>query len=212
MSVTQSELALFVRDALTRGVRREEIAAALDKAGWRREQVRDALAAYAEVDFVVPVPRPRPYVSARDAFLYLVLFSTLGLSAWHLGILLFNLIDLLIPDPAQPWGEYRAMGIRWSVSVLVVAFPLYLYLARKTSREVAEDPARRASRVRKWLTYVTLFVAALAILGDVVALIYQFLSGDLTVPLLLKILVVALIAVPIFLFYLRDVSSDEGEG
>ncbi|MDX5362479.1 MAG: hypothetical protein LPL13_14335, partial [Alphaproteobacteria bacterium] len=106
MSATRSELALFVRDALARGARRDEIASALDKAGWSREQVRDALAAYAEVDFAVPVPRPRPYVSARDAFVYLVLFSTLGLSAWHLGILLFNLIDLLIPDPARPWGEY----------------------------------------------------------------------------------------------------------
>ena len=96
--------------------------------------------------------------------------------------------------------------------MLVVAFPLYLYLAAKTSAEVAAEPVRRASRIRKWLTYMTLFVAALTITGDLVALIYQFLTGELTVRILLKVVTVAVIAGAVFLYYLRSVSGDGPEG
>ena len=42
------------------------------------------------------VPKPRPYVSAREAFLYFVLFMLLGIVAWNLGSLLFALIDTAV--------------------------------------------------------------------------------------------------------------------
>ena len=60
-----------------RGIRWAHIAEALLRAGWDRREVAGALGAFAEIDFPVPVPRPRPYLSAREAFIYLVLFSTL---------------------------------------------------------------------------------------------------------------------------------------
>jgi len=212
MAAADTELANFVKEALMRGAARQEIASALLGAGWPEAQVRAALAGYAEVEFPVPVPRPRPYLSARDAFVYLVLFSTLGLSAYYLGSLIFQLIDVTFPDPALQtrgfWGEDR---IRWAVAVLVVSFPLYLYLAARTASEVAAEPSKRASRVRKWLTYMTLFAAALVIIGDLVALIYQFLTGDLTIRVALKILTVAIISGAIFIYYLRSVSGDEAE-
>ncbi|MDP2621132.1 MAG: DUF5671 domain-containing protein [Hyphomicrobiales bacterium] len=215
MAAADTELANFVKEALMRGAARQEIASALLGAGWPEAQVRAALAGYAEMEFPVPVPVPRPrhYLSARDAFVYLVLFSTLGLSAYYLGSLIFQLIDVTFPDPALQtrggfWGKDR---IRWAVAVLVVSFPLYLYLAARTASEVAAESSRRASRVRKWLTYMTLFAAALVIIGDLVALIYQFLTGDLTIRVALKILTVAIISGAIFIYYLRSVSGDEAE-
>lgn len=66
------------------------------------------------------------------------------------------------------------------------------------------DPARRASRVRRQLTYLTLFVAAAFIIGDLIALLNDLLSGELTVRLALKVLVVGAIAASLFLYYLRD--------
>ena len=35
--------------------------------GWPRDQVGGALGAFADVTFPMPVPRPRPYLSAREA-------------------------------------------------------------------------------------------------------------------------------------------------
>lgn len=66
------ELLDFVRDALGRGVSRTQIEEALRRGGWTTDQIRGALTAYAEVDFPIPVPRARPYLSAREAFIYFV--------------------------------------------------------------------------------------------------------------------------------------------
>ena len=100
MAVSE-DLVVFVRDALARGQSREQIADALLKAGWTKEQTQAALRAFAEIDFPVPVPRAQPYLSAREAFMYLVLFGTLYTSAYNLGSLLFDLINLRFPDPAD---------------------------------------------------------------------------------------------------------------
>lgn len=209
MTGSSEDLVTFVREALSRGVPRQRIEAALLEAGWPREKVTRALRTFAEVDFPLPVPRPQPYLSAREAFLYLLLFTALFLSAFHLGAILFELIEKALPDPAAAAG-FSARALRWSVSYVVVSFPLYLLLVLRQERELRRDPAKRASKVRKWLTYLTLFVAAGFLVGDLVALIFHFLEGELTVRFLLKVLVVAAIAGTAFGYYLRDLRKEEG--
>lgn len=201
------ELTRFVRTSLERGVERERIEAVLLAAGWREERVEEALGAFAESDFAVPVPRPRAYLSPREAFLYLLLFTTLYISAFNLGGLLFELIEAAVPDPADP--VRHGLDVSWHVANLVVAFPVYVLLARRQEKELRDDPAARASKVRKWLTYGTLFVAAGFLIGDLVALVYGFLEGDLTLRFFLNVLVVAAIAGTVFTYYLRDLRRDE---
>ena len=206
------ELQRFVREALAQGLPRPRIEEALTRAGWRGEEVRRALAAWADVDFPVPVPRPRPYLSAREAFLYLVLFNALYISAFNLGALLFTFIDRALPDPANRMGdEMFRSGIRWAVANLLVAFPLFVWLTTFMHRAIARDPLRRASRIRKWLTYLTLFLGASVLIGDLIALVNGVLSGELTLRFLLKVVVVAAIAGTIFGYYLADLRKDETE-
>ena len=148
------------------------------------QQVRAALAGYATVDFVIPVPRPRPYLSARDAFMYLVLFSTLYVSAYHLGSLVFTFIERAFPDAAATANEYvvdyTRQRMRWSLASLIVAFPVFVAVSRSLDREIRRDPTKRSSMVRRWLTYLTLFLAAIALVADVISLVYYFLGGELT--------------------------------
>lgn len=211
---SDDELLGFVRDALARGLPRQSIEQALLQAGWGREQVGSALAAYAEVDFPVPVPRPKPYVSAKEAFLYLTLFSTLYVSAYNLGRLLFSFIDRALPDAAlaAPYLDYTSQSMRWSVSSLVIAFPVFLYLSWLLGCAIRREPTRRGSRVRKWLTYLTLFIAASILVGDLITLLYNFLGGELGLRFLLKVFVVGAIAGSIFVYYLLDLRSDDEEG
>src|SRR5262249_26242836 len=70
--------------------------------------------------------------------------------------------------------------IRWDISMIIVAFPLFFFTFRAVTRAVAKDPTKRASRPRKWLTYLTLFVAGTALVGDTAVLIYNMLGGELT--------------------------------
>ncbi|MGV8923442.1 MAG: DUF5671 domain-containing protein [Thermomonas sp.] len=212
MAAATQGLDLFVREALLKGASRQTIEAALIGAGWTTEQTRDALNAYAEVDFPVPVPKPRPYLSPREAFLYLVLFATLYLSAYHLGSLLFDFINRAFPDAADPDNASRLVqSMRWSVASLVIAFPVFLFVARHLGKDLARNPVKRLSAVRRWLTYLTLFVAATVLVGDLITLVYNLLGGELSMRFVLKVLVVGLIAGAIFGFYLRDLRREESE-
>lgn len=202
----------FVRESLTRGAARADIEAVLLRAGWDPAQVTGALATFSAEAFPVPVPRPRVSLSPRDAFLYLVLFTTLYFSALYFGSLMFALIDRAFPAPgfdadrAYP-SSYE--GMRWSISTLIVSFPVFLFVSRITSRAIDRDPRKRTSAVRRWLTYLTLFGAACVLIGDVIAVVYAALGGDLTVRFMLKVLTVGLIAGMIFGYYLRDLRKDE---
>jgi hypothetical protein len=203
-------LTTFVENALRTGAPRDEIQRVLEEAGWSRDQVKSALAAYSAVDFPVPVPRPSPQLSARDAFLYLVMFSMLFISAFNFGSLLFIFIDIAIPDPlSEQYGDYVGVRIRQSVAALLVAFPVFLYITMRISRSVAEHPTQRSSGVRKWLTYVTLAIAACVIVGDLISILYSLLSGEMTVRFALKSGTVGLISGAIFGYYLWWMRTDE---
>jgi hypothetical protein len=208
------ELNDFVKTALTRGVPRPEIEMALRQAGWTIDQTRMALAGYADTDFPVPVPRPRPYLDAREAFMYLVMFSTLYWSAYHLGSLLFDIINVAFPDVATDQTAFRSYAqsaMRWSVSSLVVAFPVFLYMSWLVARDITADPNKRHSKVRRWLTYLTLFFASGIIIGDLITLLYNLLGGELTIRFLLKALVVAFIAGTVFWYYLTSLEDGQSE-
>ena len=201
--MTASEnLTTFVNQALTRGAPRAEIEGALLAAGWSKRQARDALAAFADVAFPIPVPRPRPYTDAREAFLYGLLFVALYVSAYHLGMLVFTFIERAFPQAAEIPRLREA--IRGPVSVLVVALPVFVYVSRLIDREVRSDPSKRTSEIRSKLTYFTLFVSASVMIGTLAGLVYSFLGGELTIRFILKSLTAAAIAAGVFGYYLRD--------
>ena len=202
-------LASFVAEALAAGRSRTEIAEALERAGWTPSEARSALSAWAETEFRPPVPRPRAYVSAREAFVYALMFLALAVSAWNITSLGFALIDLWLPDPGDDWAGWAAWNVRWAISVLVVAFPLFLVLDARERRSVAKDPARRRSAVRKWFGYTILFLASLALAGDLVAVVYALLSGDLTLRFVAKAALVAVTAGLVFLYFRGEMAEAE---
>ena len=207
-------LDLFIREALNRGEARDRISTALIAAGWTQKEVTAGLDDYAETDLGLAVPKPRAYVSAREAFLYLVLFILLGVVAWNLGSLLFALIDTTIADELdRDYNSYvfvaRETQIRQAIAGLVVGGPLFAWLALYIRKQRRNNPAMQRSRVRKWLTYITLTIAACTLIGDAISLVYGFLNGDLSTRLLLKLLVVAILAGGVFFYFIRD--AEEGD-
>jgi hypothetical protein len=209
--MAQAQLVTFVEAALRAGQPREGVRTVLEQAGWSKEQVADALAHYADVTFAVPVPRPRVQLSARDAFWYLLMFGTLYVSAFHLGSLLFGFINKALPDDLErgPAAQFVDNGIRWATAALIVAFPVFLFAATKLAKEVVADPSRRSSSVRKWLTYLTLLVAAAVIVGDSITLVFNVLSGELTLRFVLKVVVVAAIAGAVFGYFTWSTRVDD---
>ncbi len=189
----------FVSDSLAAGLTKEEVARALTEAGWNQEAVSHALALFSDVQFAVPVPAPKSEFHAKEAFQYLVSFITLYISAFSFAALLYAFIDLAFYDP----GDYGmpGSGIPMAIAALMVAYPVYLYFTWRLFKEEKQDFSRNNSNVGRWLTYITLAVTASVIIGDLIALIFTFLTGGLALRFVLKVLVVLIITGTIFLFY-----------
>jgi hypothetical protein len=200
------DLSAFLEHARSKGMDHGTIRMLLLSAGWKEKDVARALAAHA---LEMPVPAPPDTGGARDAFLHLTAFAALYASAIAGVSLLFAYVNRLLPDPAfREQARYAAAalsGMRWSLAVLVVAFPAFLLLSRFLLREVRREPERAWSAVRRWLTYLTLFVAAVTLAVDFITLVYFFLEGDISVRFLVKVAIVGAIAALAFRYYLAAV-------
>ena len=194
----------FVRHALQTGGSPAQIDAALADAGWSDRERQAALAGWTTTQGLPPVPRPRPYVSAREALLYGLLFITLGMVAFHLCQMGFLLVDTLLPDPEQS-DYYRRRSMQWPMAGLITFTPIFLILNRIVSRNTG--PEQRRSLVRRWCASITLLFAAMALLVDLFSTIYALLSGDMTLRFALNAAIVALTAGLVVAYY-RDELDD----
>ena len=211
MATNAQQLESFIKESLQAGHKREEITSVLGHAGWPEAQIINALDAFADEPFPVPVPRPRPSLSARDAFLYLVMFGTLYYGVWNLVSLFFSFIDRAYPDPATVNYHNYWDQERWATSAIIITFPVFFFMAHYIGKQIARNPFKRLSPVRRWLTYLTIFVATVAMLGDITTLIYYLLGGGLTMRFVLKVAVVAIVAGSAFTYYLLDLRKEEKE-
>ena len=207
------ELEGFVKESLARGLGRDATRDVLLRAGWREDEVNNALSAFADIDFPVPVPRPKPYMQAREAFMYLVSFVALFITAFSIGTLVFGYIDNAFPDPLARSSYYGGDAVpsemTWAMAAVIITFPLYLLLMWRLAKDAELHPEFRQSRIWKWLTYLTLAVAAAVIIGDLIVLLSNVLRGDLTVPFIFKVLTVLLITGSVFGYYLWDLRRKE---
>jgi len=136
----------------------------------------------------------------RDVFSQLLAVLGLYVVVFSFGSLIFSFINLAFPDVLRTYS-YPREAVRFPLAVLIIVFPAYFWLEYRLQKDIADHPEKRGMKIRKWLLYFTLSVVAVVIAGDLVALIYQFLNGELTVRFLLKVLTVLLIAGSVFLYY-----------
>jgi len=144
--------------------------------------------------------------TAKHFVLQLGSLIALYLSLAFFLVLTFGFINLRFPDATDgPWQlESAASSIRIGFAMVVVFFPTYLVLTRMVNKN------RRASNdtsylgLTKWLIYLSLLVAGLTLLGDMVAVIMGFLEGELTMRFLLKALAVAVVTGAAFFYYIKD--------
>ena len=147
--------------------------------------------------------------SPKDVFLNLLVIFTLYSSATSFLVLLFQYINILVPDPLlSRWDIFSYYSqARWAIAVLIVAFPIYVFVSYYLEKQYRKEAEKRALRVRKWLLYFTLFAAALIMIGDLIWLIYNFLEGELTLRFILKVFSFLFVAGTIFFYYLWDIRT-----
>lgn len=141
--------------------------------------------------------------SPKDVFLHLFSIFALYIAAGAFVSLIFDYINIYLPDALNPYEAQEAYGsIRWAIASLIVIFPAYAWSSWALERGYTANPATRELKTRKWLIYFTLFLAAVIIAGDVVALVYSLLNGDLTARFALKAATVLAVSGAVFGHYL----------
>jgi TRAP-type C4-dicarboxylate transport system permease small subunit len=145
--------------------------------------------------------------SAKDFFLHLGVMVALYTVTVSFINLAFKIINKAFPEVAQniyAWGGGSEISL--PVATLIIFFPLFVLLSYFVYKIYSQNPTKKELGVRKWLTYITLFVAGVLLAGDLVTVLYKFLDGqDLTAAFLLKALAVLLVAGCVFWFYIQDI-------
>jgi hypothetical protein len=200
------EMTAFLRAAKEHGISDDFVVALLRENGWPERLVFRAYSAFYADRLGVPLPiRRQSAENARDAFYYLLNFITLGFWTVALGQIFYRLIAYWIPDPAAvaTYGGSLRDDIAWQVATVIVAFPVFLFLHSLIQRELLSRTDLYYSGVRRWLTYLTLVIAAIVVLLDAAWVIEALIRGDVTLRFILDSLVLLVIGGGIFVYYLR---------
>ena len=147
--------------------------------------------------------------TAKDFFLHLLSAATLYMSVIGFIALWWQYINFLFPDSLNPVMVYagRYETLLWATSMLAVSYPVYVLVSWIIGRGFRTDPAGREVKIRKWLWYITLFIAAMTMIIDAVSIVFNFLKGDLTIQFFLKLLVILIVAAGVFGYYLWDLKK-----
>ena len=145
----------------------------------------------------------------RDVFLHLFTMAALYYSAISFITLCWQYINYFFPDVLAYGYQDLSYSIRFAVSSLIIIFPLFIVASWFLNKIYTKESAVRESKIRKWLIYLTLFITALVIVGDLIYVINTFLGGvDVTPRFILKALSIMVVAGVIFWYYLDDVRRD----
>lgn len=210
---TRPNIDEFIDRAKAGGATEQSLVGILTARGWPEKEVYDALAAHYERVTGMEVPRRGgTATAAKDAFFYLLIFSTLGTWTIGLGALAFTLIDRWLADTlfSSPYYQgYDMISAAASMASVLVAFPIYLLVSRTVLRDERGHPEKRNSPVRKWLTYMALVIAACVFIGDLIAALTYLLRGEITSRFLAKAFVVLAISGGVFSYYFGGLRRSE---
>jgi len=146
----------------------------------------------------------------RDLFLHLLAVVTLYWSAVSFVTLLWQQINYYFPDVLNNYYSYMGFAgpIRFAVSSLIIVFPVFILVSWYLNKIYRREAVVRESKIRKWLIYLTLFIASLVIIGDLIGTINMLLGGEITARFILKALSVLVVAGFVFGYYLDDVRRE----
>ncbi|MDO5704660.1 MAG: DUF5671 domain-containing protein [Paracoccus sp. (in: a-proteobacteria)] len=201
----QAELSDFVHRALLAGRDPTDIRAALAETGWTGAEIDSAMSAWQMRDGLPPIPVPRSYISAREAMLHVLQMIALLMVCLHTFLLGARVIDWLVPE--IPGQGFWFGDVRFSIAALIAFLPLYVWLDLRMARTAADPEARRRSVARRGFASVTVLLAAVALLGDLVTTINALLAGDLTLRFVAKAGLVALIGLLVAARYREDLNG-----
>jgi len=127
--------------------------------------------------------------------------------------LIFETLNRAMPDVlsgqyAYGYQTYDYESIRSSLATLIIAFPAYLILSYFwTKFSHSGTLSEYNAWLRKWMMYLVLFIVSVTALVDLVVLVRYFVSGEITLRFVFKVLAVLVTSELVGGYYLEELQS-----
>ena len=202
----------FINKKIKEGWKYSDINLSLLNAGWKKDTISMPLSK----SFNVPTPNSVSGLGSTsmwDSFEHILLFISLYALTFSVISILYTFIDKWVPGITinrYIYGEesYSISFLRGNLAALVVSYPIFSYFFLSVTNRTIKNPLIKGLTTRKLLTYFTLIVAFSIVLGYIIGIIYNFLSGDVTFNFALKFLATVITTGIIFVYYLNQVKED----
>lgn len=157
----------------------------------------------------------KPKLNVGFFFLCLGILITLITSVTSFLNLVFETLNKRFPDVLNAsyqygYSLYKYEGIRIALATLIIFFPVLIvvsYFWRKYAKGII---GHADEVIKKWVTYIILFLSTIVIMVDLVTLIRYFISGEITTRFILKVIITLVVAVLVgayYIFLLREKDS-----
>lgn len=153
-------------------------------------------------------------LSPKFFFLSLGVLITLIWSASSFLLLFFETLTQKFPDALNAVYQYGYFSgnfdsIRSGIASLIIVFPVFLVLSYFWNKASEGELSRVDTTIRKWMIYLVLFLASLLIVIDLVTLVRYFVSGEITIRFILKVLGVLVTATLIGFNYISELRFEK---
>lgn len=151
--------------------------------------------------------------AAKFAFFYLLSLVALIFMALSSGMIIFQIINKYIVDLIRQYsGDYSDDQMKFAISALIISTPIFYITSKQIMKSLFNGELGKDSQIRKWLSYLVLFVTSVIMIGWLIGVINGFLGGELTLKFILKAITAIGISAAVFSFYYYDIKREVVEG
>ncbi|HEU0085903.1 MAG TPA: DUF5671 domain-containing protein [Candidatus Paceibacterota bacterium] len=156
----------------------------------------------------------KPKLNVGFFFLNLGVLITLITSVTSFLNLVFETLNKRFPDVLNSsyqygYSTYDYESIRMSLATLIIFFPAFLIITYYWKKYSRGEMGVLDNTIRKWVIYIVLFLSALVLAIDLVALIRYFISGEITTRFIWKVLVTLFTAILVGKYYIFDLKNNQ---
>lgn len=154
----------------------------------------------------------KPTLSPKFFFISLGVIITLITSVSTFLSLLFETLNKRFPDVLNStytygYNTYSFDTLRATLATLIIVFPVFIALSYFWNRSIKQGLSRSDLFVFKWMLYIIIFLSSIVVVVDLVTLVKYFVSGEITMRFIMKVIGALLIACLVGWYYIYELKN-----
>lgn len=146
-------------------------------------------------------------LSAKFFFLTLGVVVSLITTIATSITLMFAILDRFIPDTltdayVSAYNSYVYNDFLTPLAILIIFIPIFFILAYQFRKYLNKSLNKKEAGFLKWVIYIIIFLTSLVIIIDLITLVHYFISGEITLRFIYKVIGVIVVAGLALLYYI----------